>query len=175
MKRAVTSLYVSAAMVIAGCSISVNDFAGKTCAAAEDCPEPYVCVAVRTGAGRTCESLGLPEVDGGTGPQLPDGGGAVPTWCEVQPVFLANCVSGCHGDSTDGSGRRDFRLDFYEANLEGIKGAKEMAERIKLRTYELRTMPPEGNPAPTDAERELVARWAAGGAPGCEGSPGGAP
>ncbi|SEU20236.1 hypothetical protein SAMN05443639_109308 [Stigmatella erecta] len=156
-------------MVLAGCSISVTDFAGKTCAAAEDCPDPYVCVAARAGAGRTCESLGLPDVaDGGTEP-LPDGGdGPVPTWCnDVRPILLANCISGCHGEMTGGSGRPDFRLDAYELDGGTPKGAKAMAERIKVRTYDDRNMPPQGLPAPTDAERELVARWAAAGAPEC--------
>ncbi|WP_225411479.1 hypothetical protein [Stigmatella hybrida] len=171
MTRAVTSLCVSAAMFLAGCSISVTDFAGKTCAAAQDCPDPYVCVAVRAGAGRTCESLGLPDVaDGGTEP--PDGGdGPVPTWCkDIKPIMLANCVSGCHGEVTTGSGQSDFRLDYYEVAGGTPAGAKAKAERIKLRTYDFRNMPPPGLPAPTDAERELVARWVLAGAPECDGA-----
>jgi hypothetical protein len=172
MTRAVTSLYVSAAMLLAGCSISVADFAGKTCAAAEDCPDPYVCVAVRAGAGRTCESLGLPDLaDGGTDP-LPDGGdGPIPTWCkDIEPIMRASCVSGCHGEVSTGSGRSDFRLDFYALDGGTPKGAKDMAARIKARTYDDRNMPPPGSPAPSDAQRELVARWATAGAPECDTS-----
>ncbi|ADO71494.1 hypothetical protein [Stigmatella aurantiaca] len=170
MKRAVTSVCLCAAMVLVGCSISVADFAGKSCAAAEDCPDSYVCVAARPGAGRTCEALGLPGLADGGGP----GPGPVPTWCnDIEPILLANCVSSCHGEVTTGSSRTDFRLDYYEAGAGSPNGAKAMADRIKVRTYDARTMPPLGVPAPTDAERELVARWVVGGAPLCDDAPDG--
>ncbi|HEX8698043.1 MAG TPA: hypothetical protein VF815_04355 [Myxococcaceae bacterium] len=164
MNRAVTSVCLAAVAVV-GCIVSVSDFAGKTCEVAADCPEPYVCVAARPGAGRTCEVLRLPEVaDGG-------GGGPVPTYCaDIGPILLANCVSGCHGEDFSGSNRDDFRLDYYEPPAAGqVKGAKAMATRIRLRAFEFQDMPPPGTlPEPTAAERALLARWAEGGAPLCD-------
>lgn len=164
MKRVVSTVCLSAVVAVIGCVVSVADFAGKSCEIAEDCPEPYVCVAARPGAGRTCEALGLPGVaDGGGG-----GGGPVPTYCaEIQPILAANCVSTCHGAVTDGSGKTDFRLDYYEPEAGQVRGAKAMAPRIKLRAADFQDMPPPGNPEPTPAERELLSRWAAGGAPFC--------
>jgi hypothetical protein len=162
MKRAFTSVCLAAALIV-GCVVSVSDFAGKSCEIAEDCPEPYVCVAARPGAGRTCEVLGLPDIEG-EGPDQ----GPVPTYCaDIQPILAANCISSCHGDVTTGSGRSDFRLDYYEPAVSGPNGAKAMAPRIKVRATDFKDMPPQGNPEPTAAERALIGRWAAGGAPLC--------
>lgn len=170
MKRAVASVSVSAAVAIAACSVSVGDFAGKSCEIAEDCPDSYVCVAARPGAGRTCEVLGLPEIeDGGTTQP-----GPVPTWCaDVQPLLTQYCVSSCHGPVTTGSGKTDFRLDYYSPDAGLPPGAFQMAARIDARAVRLQDMPPFGQPAPTAAERALIGRWATGGAPLC--SDGGTP
>jgi hypothetical protein len=158
-------VFLSAAVAVVGCVVSVSDFAGKSCEVAADCPEPYVCVAARPGAGRTCEALRLPEVADGGG-----GGGPVPTYCaDIQPILMANCVSSCHGVDNSGSGRTDFRLDYYEPAAGQPKGARAMAPRIKLRAVEFQDMPPPGNPEPTAAERALLGRWAEGGAPLCDG------
>jgi hypothetical protein len=162
MKRAVTRICI-AAMLIVGCVVSVSDFAGKSCETAEDCPDPYVCVAVRPGAGRTCEVLGLPDLADGGGPAP----GPVPTWCaDVQPLVTAYCISSCHGTVNVGSGRTDFQLNIYESDG-GIMGAREMAPRIDVRAFRFKDMPPPGNPAPSAEEREVLGRWAQGGAPFC--------
>lgn len=170
MKRAVTRICI-AGMVIVGCVVPVSDFAGKSCETAEDCPDSYVCVAARPGAGRTCEVLGLPGFADAGGPAP----GPVPTWCEdVQPVLTAYCISSCHGAVQTGSGRTDFKLDIYEGSG-GIMGAKDMAPRIDVRAFRFRDMPPVGNPAPSDEEREVLGRWAQGGAPFCNTDGGGSP
>lgn len=164
MKRILQSLLGLCAVAAAGCTIEAPDFTGKSCESAADCPQPYTCVAARPGAGRTCEVLNGPGV---TDPNA----GPVPTWCQdIQPILAANCVSSCHGATTTGSERPDFRLDMYEADG-GIAGAKLMAPRIHARTVTFRTMPPPGRgyPEPTEAERALIDRWAAGGAPFCAG------
>ncbi|MFY0566661.1 hypothetical protein ACN28E_22870 [Archangium lansingense] len=155
----------------AGCFLEAPDFSGKSCESVADCPQPYTCVAARPGAGRTCEVLNAPGVsDPNTGP--------VPTWCQdIQPILAANCVSSCHGaDSSGSNGRSDFRLDMYEMDG-GVAGAKLMAPRIHARTVVFRTMPPPGNPEPTEEQRVLIDRWAAGGAPFCadDSAPDGGP
>ena len=165
MNRAVVSVCVCAAMAVVGCVVSVSDFAGKSCEVASDCPEPYVCVAARPGAGRTCEALALPQVADGGG-----GGGPVPTFCQdIEPILMANCVSSCHGADNSGSKRTDFRLDYYEPGVGQPKGARVMAPRIKVRALDFQDMPPPGSPQPTAAERALLGRWAEGGAPLCDG------
>jgi len=167
MKRAVSSV-VLAAVAVVGCVVSVSDFAGKSCETAADCPEPYVCVAARPGAGRTCEALRLPQVADGGG-----GGGPVPTYCkDIQPILMAHCISTCHGADNSGSKQTSFRLDYYEPTVAGqVRGAKAMAPRIKLRAVDFQDMPPLGSPEPTAAERELLGRWAEGGAPLCDSGP----
>ncbi|MBN1204487.1 MAG: hypothetical protein JXB05_06150 [Myxococcaceae bacterium] len=164
MKRAVFSVCVSAALVVVGCVVSVADFAGKSCEIAEDCPDSYVCVSARPGAGRTCEVLGLPDIsDGGEPPQ-----GPVPTWCaDIQPLMATYCLSNCHGPETTNSGRDGFRLDFYNSDGGTQVGALEMAPTIDLRVVRFQNMPPLGQPAPTPQERALIGRWATGGAPFC--------
>ncbi|MDY7230714.1 hypothetical protein [Hyalangium rubrum] len=164
MTRAVSTVCLLAVMAVVGCVVSVSDFAGKSCEIAEDCPEPYVCVAARAGAGRTCEALAMPEVtDGGRDD------GPIPTYCaEIQPILAANCISSCHGADTSGSNRIDFRLDYYEPDAGQPKGAKNMAPRIKQRALDFQDMPPPGNPEPSAAERVLLGRWATGGAPFCD-------
>ena len=164
MRASSSSLLGLWAAAVIGCSIEAPDFSGKSCASSDDCPSPYTCVAARPGGGRTCEVLRGP----GTTP-APDG--PVPTWCkDIQPVLTASCVAGCHGASTTGSGRTDFRLDRFD-DVSGVSGAKTMAARIKDRAVG-RTMPPPGNPLPTDAEIALIERWASGGAPLCDGAGG---
>lgn len=141
-----------------GCTIEAPDFAGKSCESAADCPSSFSCVAARPGAGRTCEVLAGPGVSTPTGP--------VPTWCkDIQPVLAASCVASCHGITTAGSGRTDFRLDLYDASG-GVLGARQMAPNVRARAV-AHTMPPAGNPAPSEAEIALIDRWATGGAPLC--------
>lgn len=153
-----------AVLTAAGCIISQDEVAGRACSFDADCPESYTCAGPE--GQRFCEVLYPPRPnapDGGT----PDAGGVVPTYCaEIQPILAANCVSTCHGEVTDGSGKTDFRLDYYEPDAGQVKGAKAMAARIKARAFDLETMPPS-DPLPTAAERALLARWAVGGAPFC--------
>jgi len=168
----VKRLFLSAALclgAVAACTLDVTDFTGKKCESAGDCPDTHVCVSARPGQGRTCEVLGLPG--------LSDGGevdaGPVPTWCEdVQPLLAASCVSSCHGEDRSGSNDSPFRLDYYapDAGDAGeLPGAQSKAERIRQRAAISRDMPPSGSdvPFPTEEERALLARWAAGGAPLC--------
>ncbi len=159
-----------AVITVVGCVVPVSDFAGKRCEAAEDCPDPYVCVAVRPGAGRTCEALRSPEVADGGGIDP----GPVPTWCaDIQPILAANCISSCHGVDSSTSQRTDFRLDYYAPDAGEPAGAKAMASRIKVRAVDFQDMPPLGNPMPTSSERALIGQWVEGGAPFCTdaGSP----
>ncbi len=155
-----------AAAALAGCTIEAPDFSGKSCTSSDDCPSSYTCVAARPSGGRTCEVLHLPGT--GAGP-----GGPVPTWCkDIQPVLAASCVAACHGAVTTGSGRADFRLDVYET-VGGVSGAKDMAARVHDRAAVSRSMPPPGNPMPTEDELALITRWAQGGAPRCDPTDGG--
>jgi hypothetical protein len=163
MKRAVASVTVAAVVAIVSCTVSVSDFAGKSCEIAEDCPDPYVCVAARPGTGRTCEVLGLPDVADAGGPAP----GPVPTWCaDVQPILSTYCTSNCHGATHDRSGRTDFQLDMYDSDG-GLKGAREMAPRIDVRAAKFKDMPPVTEPAPTAEQRAIIGQWAEGGAPFC--------
>jgi hypothetical protein len=156
---------LTAVLVAAGCIISQEQLAGSACSSDAECPEDYVCVGPE--GQRSCQVIYPPQagVDGG----MPDAG-VVPTYCaEIQPILAANCISSCHGADTSVSGHPEFRLDYYEGDAGQPKGAKDMAPRIKVRAFDLRTMPPAGNPAPTDAQRALLGRWATAGAPFCDG------
>jgi hypothetical protein len=162
-------LSLAAVLTAAGCIISQDQLAGRACSADEDCPQDYACVGTQE---RFCEVIYPPPpavADGGTS----DGGtdaGVVPTYCrEVQPILAANCTANCHGADTTVSGHPEFRLDYYEPDGGGPNGAKYMAPRIKVRAFDQRTMPPVGNPAPTNTERAVLGRWAAAGAPFCDG------
>ncbi|WP_044890819.1 hypothetical protein [Myxococcus hansupus] len=164
MKRLLASVFLGVCGVLA-CALDTTDFTGKACEEARDCPPPYVCVAARGDAGRTCEVLGLP----GT----PDGGdaGPTPTWCaDIQPILAANCVSSCHGADTSGSDGAPFRLDYYAPEPGGVPGAQAMAARILARVYVFQDMPPPwlSVPMPSAQERVLIARWANEGTPLCD-------
>ena len=171
MKRAVISVGVAAVVTVVGCVVSVSDFAGKSCESVADCPDPYVCVAARAGAGRTCEVMALPDVVDAGGPPT----GPVPTWCaDVQPLLSQYCLQSCHGAVRTVSGHPEFRLDMYETDA-GIKGAMEMAPRIDVRAAKFKDMPPVGQPAPTAGERAIIGQWAEGGAPFCNPPDAGTP
>jgi hypothetical protein len=158
------SLVLVSALAASGCLISENAGPGHSCSDDSECPESYRCVTISEGQ-RSCEVTYPPrplDADGGT----PDAG-PVPTWCQdIQPLLAASCVSSCHGATTSGSKRTDFRLDTY-AQAGGVLGARDMAARIKARAVDQQTMPPSGNPAPSAAERDLLSRWVAGGTPLC--------
>lgn len=158
---------LAAVLVGASCIISQDELAGASCTFDADCPEAYACVGPE--GQRSCQVIYPPRAPS------PDGGvadaGVTPTYCsEVQPILVANCVSSCHGAvHTFPSSPTDFRLDYYEPDAGQPKGAREMAPRIKERAFDLRTMPPAGQPVPSDAERAVLGRWAAAGAPFCDG------
>lgn len=143
-----------AAVAVAACLVPVQDQEGQACVRAEDCPPPLTCVPLRTLPGRSCEYLPGPDVSN-AGDAL-DGGG---TYCDVRPLFDVYCVS-CHGPfSVSG----DLRLDRYPDALDH-------ADRIKVRTYDTRTMPPANALAyPADSERLAIANWVVGGAAPCDG------
>jgi len=162
MNRVLSSLLGLCAALAMGCTIEAPDFTGKSCVAAADCPSSHSCVAARPGEGRTCELLQPPGV-------TPTEDGPVPTWCkDVQPILAASCVDSCHGEVTDGSGKKDFRLDRYET-VGAVAGAKDKASRIQARAFEQPSMPPSYYSAqPTEEERAILDRWARGGAPFCD-------
>nr|WP_255653130.1 hypothetical protein [Myxococcus sp. XM-1-1-1] len=157
-----------AVLVAVACSINVDDLAGRACTDDTECPSAYACTAVAADGQRTCEVIYPPsyaEADGGTD------AGPVPTYCkDVAPILAASCVSSCHGADTSGSGQSSFRLDYYEPTGNGAPGARAKALRIRVRTSDLKDMPPSGSGVtqPTAEERALVARWVAGGAPFCD-------
>ena len=149
-----------AAAVVTACLIPVQDQEGQSCVRAEDCPPPLTCVPLRTLPGRSCEYVRGPVI--GAGDALDGGGG---TYCrDAKPVFDAYCV-GCHGAlNVEGN----LRVDIYTADGGPVPGAYDLAERIKFRTYDTRSMPPANAIAvPGDSERLTVARWVVGGAVEC--------
>lgn len=81
--------------------------------------------------------------------------GSVPHYAtDVRPLVDRACVQ-CHQPGGKAGEEHDFRG--YE---------KLSAQREKVAdVLEEREMPPRGSPAPSDAEREIVMRWARCGAP----------
>lgn len=152
----------AAALAVTACLAPVEDFTGKACVRAEDCPAPLTCVPLRNLPGRTCEYLPGPSVISGGGAL--DGGGG--TYCrDAKPVFDAYCV-GCHSAlNVEGN----LRLDIYAADGGPVPGALDLADRIKFRTYDTHSMPPPNSLLyPGDDERLVVARWVVGGAVECD-------
>ncbi|AKF86346.1 hypothetical protein SAMN05443572_10535 [Myxococcus fulvus] len=168
LRSPVPFLACGAVLVAVACSINVDDLAGRACSDDTECPSAYACTAVAADGQRTCEVVYPPsytEADSGTD------AGPVPTYCDdVQPILAKSCVSTCHGADTSGSGQSSFRLDYYEPTGNGVPGARAKALRIRVRTSDLKDMPPTGSGVtqPTAEERALVARWVAGGAPFCD-------
>lgn len=90
---------------------------------------------------------------------------ASPTWNDVKPILAANCVR-CHTTGIGGAPTQ-FRLDRYEDSLIdelSVRGAKTMAPFIVARAVEAGTMPPIG-PELSARQRDILAAWAAAGAP----------
>lgn len=189
-----TSWLLVCGVAASGCFISENPLAGQPCEQDTDCPSTHRCVTL-SGEERVCEVLYPPVSQGGgedagsdagrpgtagdagsdagsqSGPDAgrPDAGVRLtPTWCrDIQPVMTASCVSSCHGQTTTGSGRTDFRLDVYSSTT-APQGAREKAARIKARAVDARTMPPTSRPPLSDADRDLLDRWIAAGTPQCD-------
>lgn len=184
-RRALRFLVVPAAvLVVGGCFIATNHQAGAPCESREQCLKSdgtedaaYDCVDDGTGEGtRTCQIVFPPipvPVDAG---EDPDGGNVQPTgpvyWCnQIEPLMKTYCIS-CHGEDRSGSFNTPIRLDHYEdvdvPDGGVLKGAKTVAERIKVRTVDFQNMPPSP-PKPNESERDLLTRWVQAGAPFCDG------
>ena len=166
LRQTYSILALVAVLVVGGCIISQDELAGRSCTFDADCPEAYACSGPE--GLRFCEVIYPPRSSSSADAGRVDAG-VVPTYCaDVQPILAAHCISSCHGvDQTDSS-RTDFRLDYYEPTTAGqVKGAKEMASRIKVKAFDQRTMPPLDSPQPSDAQRAVLARWVTAGAPLC--------
>ncbi len=86
---------------------------------------------------------------------------AVPPFVAVRSVIAERCQP-CHsqfqGDRTFGPAPGGVTFDTPES-------VAQLAERIRVRAIETRTMPVANKTGMTDAERDLLARWIAAGAP----------
>jgi hypothetical protein len=173
LRRSAPFLVLAAVLGAVGCTIALDGGPGQPCSDDTECPDAYGCVAAADGQG-SCEVVYPPRPsasgsDGGTD------AGPAPTYCrDIEPILAATCVSSCHG-ADHRSGVAGFRLDYYAPDGGGAPGAKAKAERIKARAADLRSMPPPGSPAPTAAQRALLARWVLAGAPECATTDGGTP
>lgn len=74
-------------------------------------------------------------------------------WEEVEPILAASCF-GCHGAEADKGG---LRFD----TIWSLADALEMGDGLSLAVELMRSgqMPPEGEPAPSAGEVEVVTRW----------------
>jgi hypothetical protein len=152
---------LAASLAGSGCILGVLDYDGKSCDSAVDCPNPYSCLR-RADGERACYLADPPGGDGGVEIVL-----VTPDYChDAKPVLDQFCLSSCHNPNHAGSGRTDFRLDYYEL-AGGVPGAKAKASTIRGRVYVSRDMPPVTSPQPSDAQRKLLADWAQGGAVEC--------
>lgn len=98
---------------------------------------------------------------GGSVDTVPD----APSYDEHVATILDRYCAGCHTDPPAGGAPDYFRLDQYAADGD-LGGAFDMAARIDARAGGTNTtMPPSGNPAPTQVERDTLAAWVADGAP----------
>jgi len=167
MRFALTSwVLVSAVVGLAGCLVDETDGTATPCGEDTDCPGTHRCVTLSADT-RVCELIYPPRDTsaGNTDAGTPDAG-PVPTWCnDVQPLMNKTCVASCHGEVNRDSGKKDFRLDRYET-VGGVLGAKDKAERIKVRAVEQRSMPPSA-PYFSTAEQTVLLRWIAAGTPEC--------
>ena len=92
---------------------------------------------------------------------------------DIAPLLTKYCA-GCHSDSYP---EADLSLESYESMMKGIDGqpvlfASDVDSSLLWQVLAGKSetvMPPEGEPAPTDAERELLKQWIAAGAIGPEG------
>lgn len=159
--------------VSAGCGLqsAPNE---ATCSVDAECEPEFICRPVRLGAAKGCVSPlyafveEFPEeaTSGSTGSQpaqepLPVVSGSK-TFCDVKPILSTYC-SGCHGATPAAGAPAGFRLDVF--GTAGVKGAHDMAARIKARAVDARTMPPS-SPLPAE-QLALLSAWIAAGAPDC--------
>jgi hypothetical protein len=144
---------IATAALLLSCLIDPEDLLGQRCTKDADCAFWQRCASTAD-AGLTCVST----VDGLTGTDTP-------YFCnDIGPLLQRECAT-CH-NALD-SAQQHFSVDLYHADG-GVRGVYEMAERIKIRVSDQRTMPPStSTPQPTDVERARVAAWVAAGAPYC--------
>jgi uncharacterized membrane protein len=106
-----------------------------------------------------CPGFGT-TVPGGAVAEVPD----QPNYIDhVGPILDTYCAP-CHSSPSQNGAPTYFRLDQY-ADDGDLSGAFSMSARIDARAGSASTMPPSGNPAPTDIERQTLARWVEQGSP----------
>lgn len=92
------------------------------------------------------------------------------TWADVQPLFSKYCGA-CHGEPARTVALDYFCLLEYQQGeavppcAASDQGVFEMRSNVYQRMVSAKTMPPAGNPQPTQAERDKVGNWIQGGAP----------
>ena len=107
-----------------------------------------------------CPGFGKVPLDDGSG-TVPD----APTYDEHVGAILDNYCAPCHTVPPQNGAPDDFRLDQY-ADDGDLSGAASKADRIAERAGGSNaSMPPSGNTAPTQVERDTLAAWVADGAP----------
>ncbi len=97
-----------------------------------------------------------------------------PSYPQAQSILIKYCA-GCHNED-DANG--EFALDSFEAMLKGgesgnalTAGSAASSRMIQLMNGKLEPkMPPDGEPAPSDDEIQVVADWIEAGALGPEGN-----
>lgn len=86
---------------------------------------------------------------------------AVPSFATVRAVVAQRCQP-CHSRfQLD----RSFGPTPGGVSFDTPESIQQLAERIRVRAVETKTMPPANKTQITDAERELLGRWTRGGAP----------
>lgn len=105
----------AAAVLVAGCFISVADPGGRACSETEDCGDPfYDCVAPEPDAQRVCQLIyPPPAVVEDAGVDAGDGVVEDVFWCnDVEQLMTRYCAE-CHGEDWTASGNQALRLDVY--------------------------------------------------------------
>jgi hypothetical protein len=163
-------LLLSAAVAGAGCFLTLDDILGKTCHTDSDCPSNYQCLPYLGDGGLTCSAIYPYQPDSGTPDSGTDAGLPTQTYyycSDVKPILDNFCVSNCHGPPPgQNTSQQPFELDFYDG---GVPGAFAEKDRIKVRSFDLQTMPPAGTSAPSAQQRQILAWWDEQGGPYCDG------
>jgi hypothetical protein len=92
------------------------------------------------------------------------------TWAAIQPLMTKYCGR-CHGEPARTISLDTFCLLQYEKG-EAVPpcagtdlGTFEMRSSVYQRTVTAKNMPPNSDPQPTQAERDMIGNWILGGAP----------